>query len=430
MFLLIKTAKKAICGSIFKKTLREIISVTLGRSILIKNHTKGSCMKLFKSSMVWALVALVCVAQNASAGRFVVLNNPIAKISATQDIFCFSPDVHLKKTSSIASPAKGQIVVDPTDSSVVVFDGKEWQSANGYVIDVPSVTTITDLKELAYNQGWTSQIAFATLWVDVFTPERLATQKGCRTSLLEERAKFIMNRVSEFERQGAETVEDWEKRSNALWSSDIRPAMFEIYEEIEALPEDERSESLKKAFESAKQLLFYRPSEVDEPSEADPASADDKKDTKSNSLQERFMSINAGYRYAGANVVILVIASMLQAMQDGYCGVGIEAKDIAQLSMKKKAVRALAAVVSLKKHASNVSAFYRVFRPVSEKGVVSPKFLARVTQFAKNKPFIVAGLLGVTALNTYGVYSHAGDIKTYAGEMGTKVKGLVIKKTA
>ena len=327
-------------------------------------------MKMFKSSMVWALVAFLCVAQDASAGRFIVSWKTIKEYDnsriysnvevATKDALTFTDDEKLwfaRKTDWLDR---------------VVGEKSEYTWMKAVIIDVPECQTPDDLARLAYSKKWTSKYALTTSWNDVFTQERLNEVNG----------KIVDFQLKQPARSDVPAPADAPKRADV-------------------------------------------PVPVDVP---EPADDKEKKDTKLNSFQDRFMSYHAGYRYAGANVAILVIASMLQAMQDGYRGVGIEAKDVTALSVKKKALRALAACVSLKRYGANVSALYRVVRPVSEKGVMSPKFLARATQFAKNKPFIAAGLLGVTALNVYGAYSHAGDIKAYAGDVTAKTKKLVFKK--
>ena|GEM_PF-2456521 len=373
-------------------------------------------MKLLKRLMVWALVVLVYAVQNTSAGHFIVLSKK-SVFSRDLQILPYDHNLHFCDYKNVKSPLENQVAFHPVYGDFMVYRAGEWEfDDSAFIVDISDVETVDDLKKRVYEKKPLYRFAIMHSWAGIFTDEFLVDIGATRNTFIEKRIDVVNSLIE----KGL--------------SVDTKNKVIFLVRQMKALHETARTEKIREnlvLFESKINAVDIPTPDASKPAAGDNTQArdeDKKTETKPNGLQVRFMSINAGYRYAGANVAMLVLASILQVMQDGYCGA--EAKDIAQLSMKKKAVRALAAVVSLKKHASNVSALYRVVRPVSEKGVVSPKFLARATQFAKNKPFIVAGLLGVTALNTYGVYSHAGDIKTYAGEMGAKAKGLVTKKTA
>jgi len=334
-------------------------------------------MKMFKSSMVWALVALVCMAQDASAGRFIVFGNTLQKFV---DVSASAQGLD-EGTYGVAQDGSFKVI----QKHKVAFGSyeSEWKSVAEefapLVIEVPRAINKAQLEQILTMNGIRKQRARA---------KELPPQ-AFRYAWAQRFYDATRSKVSGFE------LVSWQMAITEAVDAGNNYCFTVV---------DVKAEAAAKA------------PKPDAPELAD--NKDKKSEVAPKGLQGRFMSINAGYRYAGANVAMLVLASILQVMQDGYCGA--EAKDIAEISVKRKALNAVKAVISLKKHASNVSAFYRVFRPVSEKGVVSPKFLARATQFAKNKPFIAAGLLGVTALNTYGVYSHAGDIKAYAKSFKSK----------
>jgi len=370
-----------------------IYSVPSLRADCFLSKKQGNkCMKFFKSSMVWALVILVGVAHNASAGRFIVWGNTVQKFIDASTKY---PDRYPRGTLGVGKSGSFAIVQIDEDAGRDEYGRPqryEWISLDNehpqlpIVLQVDGIDSVEALKTYAKQEEFTSWYKVLESWQTVFERDMGVAIKTPTEALA------AQQEAARAKKEASAAGEDHTEDSSG---SDDES------DDDESGSDDEGNATPKG-------------SKGNKPDSASVDDKDKKPDAQPKGLKKRFASLFPSHRYGASTVAILVVASILQVMQDGYRGVGIEAKDVTALSVKKKALRALAACVSLKRYGANVSALYRVVRPVSEKGVMSPKFLARATQFAKNKPFIAAGLLGVTALNVYGAYSHAGDIKAYA----------------
>lgn len=426
-------------------------------------------MKFLKNTLFWAVLVLAGLAQDASAGRFIVLGNEIQGA------------VYSEKTKS-ASLKEGTIGFGADGSFKVVkeytrlgYISTQWADLNGgvtpLVIDVPNVASASALESLlkANRIGtqssrwlpkkdgqWVPRIEIITWQMaideanrqDLFTKvsidqikreakllqvaDKIKKHKNIK-NVIKARISRTKRKLQAKEQALIKALGDNLGRQYAGLSAETgvkfltQEKIAALIEALGAVPADQQTEKSKQKLAWLRAAV--KPAEAgDDASEGDGDESDDGKAPKDDnpdpkgkpkpkdepkSLYSRCMSVHAGYRYGGAHVAFILAASMLQVMYEGYRGVGFEAKDLAELSVLKKVLRAFKVSLSPARHAANAKALFRVLRPQVQKGVVTPKILARAKQFAKDKPLVLAGLLSLIAVDVYGVCVHADDIKAF-----------------
>lgn len=407
-------------------------------------------MKFLKNTLFWALLAIAGLAQDASAGRFIVWGNVIQPFTS-QPLF-----------NGMPAETQFKLAVDDLTGDIYWSGSGAWEKSTGCVIDIEDINDPEALKKLAYDQNWTTKWSVSTLWQQVFWPDRLAAHKGKLVDTKREKMEAVPLRLTggsgeEFPRRYFERyaqsyaqnhrdleIENLLKEKGLLvdyvslteWhvkNTLSQERIAELIEALGAVPAAQQTEKSKQKLawlRAATKPAEDPDSEGDDEESVPDDETEDGKEPKGDknpadpkgkpkpkdepkSLYSRFMSVHAGYRYGGAHVAFILAASMLQVMYEGYCGVGFEAKDLAELSVLKKVLRAFNVSLSPARHAANAKALFRVLRPQVQKGVVTPKILARAKQFAKDKPLVLAGLLSLIAVDVYGVCVHADDIKAF-----------------
>ncbi len=410
-------------------------------------------MKFLKNTLFWALLAIAGLAQDASASRFIVWGDTIQKFIDADTAPAESLLVGMFGIS------ENGILYEVVDNSL----GKEWEpcpDAKPLVIEADGIQTIDALKDFAYSDESTAKDDKATYfrfegdkwwkihtirrntWEDLFASVD-AADKRIHSLKLEELGQEL-GRLHEI----AKSIRDLQAKEQALIKAlgnnlgrqyaclmesgvkNLTPGKIAaLIQALGAIPEEQQTEKSKQKLAWLRAAV--KPAEAgDDASEGDGDESDDGKAPKGDedpadpkgkpkpkdepkSLYSRCMSVHAGYRYGGAHVAFILAASMLQVMYEGYRGVGFEAKDLAEHSALKKVLRAFKVSLSPARHAANAKALFRVLRPQAQKGVVTPKILARAKQFAKDKPLVLAGLLSLIAVDVYGVCVHADDIKAF-----------------
>ncbi len=427
-------------------------------------------MKFLKNTLFWAVLVLAGLAQDASASRFIVLGDKIQEAVYSEKTKSAS-----LKEGTIGFGADGAFKIILEVDEGPGYTSRQWVDFNGdatpLVIDVPNVASASALESLLKKNDIGTK---ASRWVPKKEGQwfsrfelitwQMAIDEANRQDLFEKVSVDQIKRecaaVKRIKKIGkAKKFKDQiQARIRAKKEAEEEQALIKVLgdnlgcqyaglsaetgvkfltqekiaaliQALGAIPEEQQTEK-------SKQKLAWLRAAVksaeagDDASEGDDDESDDGKapqgdedpaDPKGKpkpkdepkSLYSRLMSVHAGYRYGGAHVALPLVASMLQVMYEGYRGVGFEAKDLAELSVLKKVLRAFKVSLSPARHAANAKALFRVLRPQVQKGVVTPKILARAKQFAKDKPLVLAGLLSLIAVDVYGVCVHADDIKAF-----------------
>lgn len=429
-------------------------------------------MKFLKNTLFWAVLVLAGLAQDASASRFIVLGDKIQKFVSARTLpreemsdgllgFSGSPETPFcvvgkskewerlpKETVPLVIDVPGAASIEQLTSLLEKNDigtkfsrwlpKKEGQW-------VPRIEIIT--RQMAIDEA-DRQDLFTKVSIDQIKREAKLLQVADKIKKHKNIKNVIKARISRTKRklQAKEQAlidllaEDFRADYSGLAEASVadltQERIAELIEALGAVPAVQQTEKSKQKLAWLRAAV--KPAEAgDDASEGDGDESDgdetpkggkkpkgdgdpaDPKDGKPKpkdepkSLYSRFMSVHAGYRYGGANVAFILAASMLQVMYEGYRGVGFEAKDLAELSVLKKVLRAFKVSLSPARHAANAKALYRVLRPQVQKDVVAPKILARVKQLAKDKPLVLAGLVSLIAVDVYGVCVHADDIKAF-----------------
>jgi len=246
----------------------------------------------------------------------------------------------------------------------------------GLIIEAP-FDTVDELQEAAYARKWTSSMSLYD-WDTIFVSPVKEGESKLRWQVLAEEAQ----------------------KQSETKAADARACA----EKIKKATEDEARERAGMALEDK--------------APKNTAQSQGKTDVVSPVWYKRTPA-----RYVGANVAIAFASLVAQAAIDGYAD-AVVAKDLSSSKVvARKLVGALKAVGSLKKHRENIAAFGRVFVPGKQKDMLNQRFLARCGQFARNKKALTLGLVGMTAVNAYGLYQHGGEMKARAINAYESFKG-------